>query len=115
MPEISFLTGLFAAQETEGERDERDMMMPAEPAAAFEVIEAEFGFEFAAGLLGLPATARGMYGRAQGRGPRPWTGSTASSSRRAGSHRPATRATAIPALWAVARAVVASSREPPKP
>lgn len=59
---VFFGARLFAAQEAEGERDERDMMMPAKPAAAFKMIETEFVFKFAVILFDLPAPRGGVHG-----------------------------------------------------
>ena len=55
--EVFFRARLFAAQEAEGKRYECDVMVPADPAATFEVIEAELVFEFAIILFDLPAAA----------------------------------------------------------
>ena len=55
--EVFFRARLFAAQEAKGQRDECDVMVPAEPAAAFEVIETELVFEFAIILFDLPAAS----------------------------------------------------------
>lgn len=55
--EVFFRAGLFATQEAEGKGYECDVMVPAEPAAAFEVIETEFVFEFAVILFDLPAAS----------------------------------------------------------
>jgi hypothetical protein len=65
-PEVFFRASLFAAQETEGERDQGDVMVPAEPAAAFKVVKSELLFEFAVILFDLPASAGGVNSRAQG-------------------------------------------------
>ena len=66
-PEVFFRARLFAAQEAEGKRHECDVMVPAEPATAFEVIETELLFEFAVILFDFPAAAGGVNGGAQRR------------------------------------------------
>src|SRR3954452_19677602 len=45
----------FEGEEGVGDRDERDVVMPAAVGAAFEVIEAERVFEFAVVVLDAPA------------------------------------------------------------
>jgi len=64
-PEVFFRASLLAAEETEGQGDEGDVVVPSQPAPALEVIEAEFVFKFAVVLFDLPSAAAGVDRRAQ--------------------------------------------------
>ena len=57
--EVFFKAQLLGAKESEGQSYECDVMMPARPAAALEVIETKLLFEFAIVLFDWPAASCG--------------------------------------------------------
>src|SRR5215469_11578756 len=64
-PAVFFKACLLGAEEGIGDGDQADMMMPAQPLAAFVVVQTEFFFQFAIVLFDAPAGLGGADETAQ--------------------------------------------------
>src|ERR1700739_1843851 len=64
-PAVFFKARLLGAEESIGDGDQADMMMPAQPLAAFVMVQPEFFFQFAIVLFDAPAGLGGADQTAQ--------------------------------------------------
>src|SRR5215472_16763395 len=64
-PAVFFKARLLGTEEGIGNGDQADMMMPAQPLAAFVMVQAEFFFQFAIVLFNPPARLGGADQTAQ--------------------------------------------------